>query len=82
VETIRLQLVIDRIEENKAVLLVRPDEKREIYWPQDQLPEGIKEGQIINVEIEVDEEATKKAEERVSDLIQRLKKRSSNSKET
>ncbi len=73
---IRLAMVVDRIEEGLAVLLIRPDEKKEVYWPQELLPSEIKEGQIINFELEIDQEATERAEERVSDLIQRLKNRS------
>ncbi len=71
-------MVVDRIEEGTAVLLVRPDEKKEVYWPRELLPSEIREGHIINFELEIDQEATKNAEERVTDLIQRLKNRSEN----
>lgn len=74
-EAINLKMVVERIEEGTAVLLVRPDEAKEIYWPRELLPPDIREGHIIRVDLEIDRKATKKAEERVSDLIQRLKKR-------
>ncbi len=74
-EDINLEMVVDRIEEGTAVLLVRPDETKEIYWPREILPPDVREGQIIRVDLEIDREATKKAEERVSDMIKRLKTR-------
>ncbi len=69
----QLQVVVDRIVEEQAVLLYRPDEKKEILWPLELLPEEVREGHILNIEVNIDEAETRQAEERVGKLIQRLK---------
>ncbi len=69
----QLQVVVDRIVEEQAVLLYRPDEKKEIHWPRELLPAGVREGHILNIEVNIDEAETRQAEERVGKLIQRLK---------
>lgn len=67
-----LLLTVDRIEENTAVLLVRPDEERSILWPVVDLPPGCKEGDILSVDIEVSQMETEAARQRVEDLLHRL----------
>jgi hypothetical protein len=39
------------------------------------LPEGCKEGDILNVSIELDPEATSQAKERVAGMMEKLKKK-------
>lgn len=68
-----MRAVIDRIEEGKAVLLIRPEEKNEIYLPKDFLPEDAEEGSILKINLEIDQEATKAAEKRVKSLLDKLK---------
>lgn len=56
-----MQAVIDRFEENKAVLLIGEDEIP-VVFPKKYLPEHVSEGDYIKVEIFYDEEATKQAD--------------------
>lgn len=52
--------VIDRFEEDKAVLLVG-DVETEVIFPASELPAGLSEGDYIRLDISYDEEATKAA---------------------
>ena len=69
---------IDRVEGDTAVLLIRPEEKEDIHWPIQKLPEDIFEGAILEIDIEIDHEQTEDAEKRVVDLIERLKTKTKN----
>lgn len=69
---LRLQVVIDRLEGQSAVLMIQD---REVIWPKKDLPAGIREGQVLAVTIEVDEEAAADRRERVQSLMDRLVKR-------
>jgi hypothetical protein len=64
---------LDRIEEGIAILLVRDDEKIKINIPLFLLPEGSKEGDILDINIARDVHETEAAKERVSSLLEKLK---------
>ena len=74
--------VIDRFEEGFAVLLVGTKE-RQINVPRAQLPRGAREGHWLQVELdgdrftsmEIDEEETAKAKERIAGKLDLLRKR-------
>jgi len=70
-----MKATIDRIEGKMAVLLMGEDGKAKVNMPLSLLPEGCKEGDILSVSIELDPEATEKAKERVSGLMEKLKKK-------
>ena len=67
-----IRVTVDRIESGKAVLLVRESENEAIIWPLPALPEGVREGMVLKVRVEPDEEATAAAKERVGDLLKKL----------
>lgn len=67
-----IRVTVDRIEEGKAVLLVRESETDAILWPVQALPEGVREGMILKIRVEPDEEATQAAKERVENLLKKL----------
>lgn len=69
----KVNAVIDRIEGSKAVLLVGEQEES-VNWPRCCLPDDIAEGDIINVKISVDVEATCSAREEASKLLAELSK--------
>lgn len=71
---VKLQVFVDRFEEDYAVLLI-VEEGREILWPSDHLPEGTSEGDVISVHLTIDAEATKKAQDVIGSLIDRLERR-------
>lgn len=67
-----IRVTVDRIEEGKAVLLVRESETDAILWPMRALPEGVREGMILKIRVEPDEEATQAAKKRVENLLKKL----------
>jgi hypothetical protein len=67
----QIRAVVDRFEGEKAVLLVGDDEIPAI-WPRQFLPDGIRETAIINIQITVDEAATKAAQEAADDLLKSI----------
>lgn len=68
----RLYLTVDSLEAGQAKLLIRPEEKEVLIWPLAYLPEDIREGDILSVEIARDETATSEAKQRVTSLLNRL----------
>jgi hypothetical protein len=70
-----MKATIDRFEGCYAVLLVRDGESCEIDFPACLLPEDCEEGDILDITITRDVESTEEARERVSGLIEKLKKK-------
>ena len=74
---------IDRIEGNFAVVLYGTKEQHKMDVPLKELPKGAREGHKVVLtfdngkiaDIEIDEEATKEAKERVQSLIEKLAKK-------
>lgn len=66
---------VDRVEEGWAVLIPRDDGQVSIQWPVRYLPAGAGEGKIIRLHMEVDEEATAEARQRIRGLIDELIRR-------
>ncbi len=71
-----MKVTLDRIEGDMAVFLVRNDESIMFDMPLDLLPEGVREGDILDILITIDEKATYDSNERVSSLMERLKRKS------
>ncbi len=67
----QVKAVIDRFEGNKAVLLIGEEEKQGI-WPKAFLPKGVQEGQILQIKIVIDEEATREAQNTAAKLLAQL----------
>lgn len=67
-----MHAVIDRFEGDLAVILVG-DEEIKVNIPKKLLPKGAKEGSWLKVSFELDPDATKKQEEKVSALLQKLR---------
>jgi hypothetical protein len=70
-----MKVTLDRIEGTVAVLISREDESVWVNVPVSLLPPGCREGDILTIRIERDIQATEAAQERVSGLIEKLKKR-------
>ncbi len=68
-----IEATLDRIENETAVLLVRPEETTKISIPISLLPEGSKEGDILSIDIKKDIQETERSKERVSSLLEKLK---------
>lgn len=68
-----MKVTVDKIENNKARLLIRPEEKEDFLLPVDKLPLGIEEGSILELKFKIKETEKKAAEKRVSSLLDNLK---------
>lgn len=69
-----LKAVIDRFEEDKAVLLIGEEETK-VNFPRKYLAKTLKEGDYITLEIKYDEVSTKEAKAEIADLMQELKRK-------
>ncbi|MCX6697270.1 MAG: DUF3006 domain-containing protein [Methanoregula sp.] len=69
-----MKAMIDRIEEGIAVLISIDDETLRVNVPVLLLPDGSREGDILTITCERDVKATRAAQERVSQFIDRLKR--------
>jgi hypothetical protein len=72
---IAMKWAIDRIEEGIAMLVLQDDSRQRIEVPVAALPDGCSEGDILTLTFEKDLAATSAAKERVSGLLENLKKR-------
>lgn len=71
---------LDRFEGDYAVFLKRPDETEQLLIPRNAIQVTVKEGDIVQIDdngdsykIEVLEAATKAAQDRINDLLARLR---------
>jgi hypothetical protein len=69
------KVTLDRIEEGIEVLLVRDEEIVKVNIPLTLLPVGSREGDILDITIVRDVKETEAAKERVSSLLEKLKKK-------
>ena len=67
-----MKAVVDRFEGEYAVLLFGDDEIK-VDFPKKLLPQGTHEGSWLKVVFELDQEGTKKQEEKIAGLIEKLK---------
>ena len=74
------KVTLDRIEENIAVLLVRDEESVRINIPLCLLPHESREGDILDITITRNVQETEDAKERVSSLLDKLKKKNQENK--
>ncbi|MFA5268489.1 MAG: DUF3006 domain-containing protein [Methanoregula sp.] len=70
-----MKVSIDRIEEGIAVLILHEDPRGRIHLPVPLLPPGCREGDILTLSLEPDPDGTAAAKERVSGLIEKLRKK-------
>ncbi len=70
----KLQAVIDRFEGEKAVLLLG-DEECEAVWPRALLPQEAQEGDVLQLEISCDPEATAAARAEADALLREIVER-------
>lgn len=70
----RVKAVIDRFEERKAVILLG-DEEVIVSWPRSILPENVQEGDILQINISIDAEATRAARSEANDLLRQILQR-------
>ena len=67
----QIKAVIDRFEGNKAVLLLGEEEIQTI-WPRQFLASEAQEGDILQVDLQIDQMATKMAKAEAESLLQQI----------
>lgn len=72
-----MKVTVDKIENDKARLLIRPEEKEDFYLPLSELPEAAAEGSILEINFNLREDEKKAAEKRVGSLLNKLKNKKS-----
>jgi antitoxin component of MazEF toxin-antitoxin module len=70
-----MKATIDRIEEGIAVLISSEGEPVRMTIPSSLLPHGAKEGDSVTISVDYDEEATAATRQRVTGLLDKLKKK-------
>jgi len=70
-----MKAVIDRFEGELAVLLLGDKGEFRLNFPLSLLPADCREGDVLNISIERDPEATQQTKERVSNLMDKLKQK-------
>ncbi len=70
-----MKAVIDRIEGKLAVLLMGEDGSLKVNMPLILIPEGCKEGDVLDIAIMRDEKATVEAKDLSKDLIEKLRRK-------
>lgn len=68
-----IKVTVDRMENNTAILLVRPDEMVRINFPLFLLPDECLEGDILEIDINIDKKKTEDAKQDTLKLIEKLK---------
>lgn len=63
---------VDRIEGDKAVLLVGDKQEATVIFPAAYLPDGVGEGAVLTIIVRYEPELTAEASEQVAGLIRRL----------
>jgi hypothetical protein len=72
----KVHAVIDRIEDEEwAVILLGDKEDISIDFPYALLPEGVSEGDHLSLIITIDKESRSAAENRITELMDRLEKK-------
>ena len=67
-----MRAFVDSVEDGVARVLLGEDESVAVTLPAEWLPEGIREGQVLRVTWEADEDGTEDAKKAVEDLYAQL----------
>jgi hypothetical protein len=70
-----MKAVIDRIEGKMAALLMGEDGSQKVNMPLILMPEGCKEGDVLDIAIRRDEKATVEAIDQSKNMIEKLKRK-------
>jgi hypothetical protein len=74
---VRIRAVVDQIEVGKALILLG-EEQTSLIWPVEQLPQEIKEGDVVYIEVKIDHEETEAVRSEAKRRIEELLKRTEN----
>jgi hypothetical protein len=68
-------MIVDRIEDDLAVLVMSDDEKVKLNLPVNRLPKGVKSGDHLKVTFEIDRESADEVATEIEDLLDKLKRK-------
>jgi Mor family transcriptional regulator len=67
-----MNLIIDRFEEDKAILIT--DDNQTIVWPKNKLPAGLKEGSALTLAIVNDKIRSEESQKLAKDILNEILK--------
>ena len=70
-----IKLIIDRFEEEWAILETQDNNPITFNFPRHLLPQEAKEGTVLNINIGTDQEETKRRKDKIQNLLNKLKER-------
>ena len=70
-----VSMVVDRIEDDRAALVMSDDEKIKLSLPVKVLPDGVKSGDHLEVTFKIDRKRTEEVAAEVEDLLEKLKRK-------
>lgn len=70
-----IKLIIDRFEGNYAILESQDKNPIIFNFPRHLLPKEAKEGTVLNITINIDQEETKRRKDKIQNFLNKLKKR-------
>lgn len=68
-----IKLIIDRFEGKYAILESQDKNPMIFNFPRHLLPQEVKEGVVLNINIDIDHEETKKRKNKMQNLLNKLK---------
>lgn len=69
------KIIVDRIEGDLAVLVLYDDDRMRFNFPIDRLPDGVKDGDHLQLSFAKDEAGRESEKNRIDDLLRELKGR-------
>jgi len=69
-----IKLIIDRFEGKYAILETQDKNPIIFNFPRHLLPQEAKEGTVLNINIDIDHEETKRRKDKIQNLLNNLKK--------
>jgi hypothetical protein len=70
-----IKLIIDRFEGKYAILESQDKDPIIFNFPCHLLPQEAKEGTVLNINIDIDQEETKRRKDKIQNLLNKLKER-------
>ncbi len=70
-----IKLIIDRFEGKYAILESQDKDPIIFNFPRHLLPQEAKEGTVLNINIDIDQEETKRRKDKIQNLLNKLKER-------
>ncbi|HJQ69220.1 MAG TPA: DUF3006 domain-containing protein [Blastocatellia bacterium] len=70
-----VSMVVDRIEDDRAALVLGEDENVKLSLPVKLLPDGVKSGDHLEVTFKIDRGRTEEVAGEVEDLLEKLKRK-------